>query len=282
MKVLLAEKAGFCYGVRRSIDIAFKALNNKDSSNVCSLGPLIHNPQMVEKLKEQGLEVVEELEKIDHNTVLIIRSHGVHPETLKRAQKIARKVIDATCPFVKKAQHLTQFLYDEDYLIYIVGEAEHPEVLALQGFACEQAKVVASASEIKAINKKSKIGIIAQTTQNPKNLAEVSKALSTVTKELRVFNTICNATLLRQKSALKLASTVDIMIVLGGKNSANTSRLAVLCKQIKETTHHIETADELKKSWFKGGEIVGITAGASTPDWIIEETVLRLKKWFNN
>lgn len=282
MKVLLAEKAGFCYGVRRSIDIAFKALNSKDSSKVCSLGPLIHNPQMVEKLKEQGLEVIEELEKINHNTILIIRSHGVHPRILKKAQRIARKVIDATCPFVKKAQHLTQFLYDEDYLIYIVGEEEHPEVIALQGFACEKAKVVASASEIKIVNKKNKIGIIAQTTQNPKNLAEVSKALSTLTKELRVFNTICNATLLRQKSALKLASRVDTMIVLGGKNSANTTRLAILCKQIKETTHHIETADELKKSWFKGGEIVGITAGASTPDWIIEETVLRLKKWFNN
>ncbi len=281
LKIYLADKAGFCFGVRRSIDLAFKALEFYKDYKVCSLGPIIHNQQMVDKLQEHGLEVIDSPLPDLEGCVLLIRSHGIHPEIQKQVELKAKGVIDATCPFVKKAQEITKKLYEERYAIFIVGEVKHPEVIALQGYANETARVVASVHEIKA-EKLDRVGVVAQTTQSPNNLAEVVSALSKMANEVRVFNTICNATLQSQEAALALAERVGIMLVLGGKNSANTTRLAELCERKGVKTYHIETANEMQKIWFKGGEVVGITAGASTPDWIIQETKDKLEEWFNN
>jgi (E)-4-hydroxy-3-methyl-but-2-enyl pyrophosphate reductase len=185
-------------------------------------------------------------------------------------------VIDATCPFVVKAQKVAQELSEEGYQVIIVGEGKHPEVIGLKGFAGENAWVVEKADDVKKFAEKPRIGIIAQTTQSFGNFKAVVCAILEKTYEIKAINTICNATTHRQETAINLAENVDLMIVIGGYNSANTTRLASLCAKSDVPTHHIETAAELKPSWLENVETIGVTAGASTPDWIIDEVINRL------
>jgi 4-hydroxy-3-methylbut-2-enyl diphosphate reductase len=186
-------------------------------------------------------------------------------------------VVNATCPFVVKAQKFAQQLAAEGYQVIVVGEGEHPEVIGIMGFAGDNAQVIEKASDINQIAIKSRVGVVAQTTQSLSNFREVVGALLEKSDELKVFNTICHATSHRQESALDIAREVDLMIVIGGHNSANTSRLASLCLQSGVTTHHIETAEELRPSWLKNVMTVGVTAGASTPEWIIEDVIRKLE-----
>lgn len=274
-EIHIAPNSGFCFGVRRAIDIAEQTLQS--GGKVYSLGPIIHNPQVIDKLRSEGLETIESVDDVSGGKV-IIRSHGVHPEVIDRLRGKSAEVIDATCPLVKKAQAAAALLHREDYMVIIVGERDHPEVEGLLGHA-PGAIVVGPKSDLPKIRRHAKLGFVAQTTQYPEDYRKViEKVVLTEFSELRVFNTICNATIIRQEAAVELAKEVDIMFVLGGRNSANTNRLAEICRSVGVETHHLETADELDESWLVGKRKVGITAGASTPEWLIEEFISRLKR----
>ncbi|MCK4384741.1 MAG: 4-hydroxy-3-methylbut-2-enyl diphosphate reductase [candidate division Zixibacteria bacterium] len=277
MKVSVVKKAGFCFGVKRAIKLAFDVAKKKNEK-VYTWGPLIHNPQVVEDLKKKGVYVVEDLRKIKKGT-LIIRSHGIHPEILKRIKKRKIEVVDATCPFVKKAQRQAKLLSDQGYQVVVVGEADHPEVQGIMGYANDSALVINHNRIKRNLPHFEKLGVIAQTTLNIDAFKQVIGELIEKADELKVCNTLCYATARAQKATLKLAGKVDMMIVVGGHNSANTTRLAKLCRSIQTPTHHIETTKGLRRDWLKGKRKVGVTAGTSTPDWIIREVVEDIKKY---
>lgn len=266
MKVIVADNAGFCFGVKRAIALTREVVKRKQT--VYSLGPLIHNPQVVEALQKEGVKVINTIDGIKEG-VVVIRSHGVPPQMVRKAREKGLEVVDATCPFVKETQNFVKMLSDEDYRVVIVGDNNHPEVKGLLGYA-KKAVVINSVDEAKKIRGR-KIGVVSQTTQSTSKLINVVDELLKKVEELRIFNTICSATVERQKSAKKLAKDVDVMIVVGGYNSSNTRRLYDICKTICSCCYHIERAEEVKKEWFKGCKVVGITAGASTPDYVIEE-----------
>ena len=276
MKIELAQSAGFCFGVKRAVNMAFEAAEN--APKICSLGPLIHSPQLVNKLEQEGIRVVHDVADMHEETV-IIRSHGItrcEEEQLRRKQL---QVVDATCPFVKKAQQYAMQSSADDYAVVIVGEQEHPEVQGIVSYAqTDKAWVVADAAAAAAIPAQRKIALVAQTTQSFGNFREISTVLLEKCKELRIFNTICDATAVRQDEARTIAGRVDLMLVIGGRNSANTTRLASICAAIQSHTFHIETAADIDPAWLTNISSIGITAGASTPEWIISEVVERLRK----
>lgn len=274
MEIVLAKSAGFCFGVKRATQMAFDASSQHEQ--IHSLGPLIHSPQVVEQLEQQGVRVCKQVAEIPGGAV-VVRSHGITAEELREIETQQLEIIDATCPFVKKAQDYATQLSEEGYLLVLVGEADHPEVQGIYSYAKGEAVVITSAEEARLLPNKNKVGIIAQTTQSLENLQEIVSACLARAKELRVYNTICDATTLRQREARQIAAEVDLMLVIGGFNSANTSRLARLCQEQQPCTYHIETAVQLQDDWFAGKARVGITAGASTPGWIIDEVLQRLE-----
>lgn len=276
MKIILADSAGFCFGVKRATQLAFEAA--AINPNICSLGPIIHSPQVVKALEEKGVKVVDKVEDIQTKEV-IIRSHGITAEELDHIHSRNLNIVDATCPFVKKAQDYATLLCSEGYSVVLVGEKDHPEVQGIISYTRgETVYVVADSTEAQRLPSKTKIGIVAQTTQSFENLVQVANVCLEKSKEVRVFNTICDATSVRQEEARKIACEVDLMLVVGGFNSANTTRLAQICKDIQKRTYHVETADQIDPRWFAGVETVGITAGASTPRWIIDEVVDCVKR----
>lgn len=276
-KITIAKSAGFCFGVKRAIDLAQDiASKNKD---VYTFGPLIHNPQEVARLEKENIKVVEDYSKIDKG-VLVLRTHGIPLdiyENLSKKENI--KIVDAACPFVKKAQDIIKELSKDSEQIVIVGEKKHPEVVALVSYGKGKCVVIEDKKDIKNVKKTDIIYIVSQTTQSPKKFEEIVAEISKISK-VEVFNTICRATFDRQSAAEKLAKEVDVMIVIGGKNSGNTTRLYQICSNITKT-YHIENVDEIEKSWFDNVENIGITAGASTPDWIIENIKRRIKEVTN-
>jgi 4-hydroxy-3-methylbut-2-enyl diphosphate reductase len=275
MKIILAKSAGFCFGVKRATSMAFEAAEHYHQ--ICSLGPIIHSPQLVKKLEEQGVQVIDSVGDIPDGAV-IIRSHGVTAGELDAILSRELKIIDATCPFVKKAQDHAALLSREGYAVVIVGEAEHPEVQGIVSYARgEEVFVVADRSQAEALPRKGRIGVVAQTTQSFDNLRQVVEVCLEKSKELRAFNTICNATAVRQAEARAIAREVDMVLVIGGFNSANTTRLAQICREIQPRTYHVETAGEIDPAWFPGTKSVGVTAGASTPRWIIDEVLARVE-----
>jgi len=274
MKILLAKRAGFCFGVKRATQIAFEAAG-KDKKTF-TLGPIIHSPQVVNRLEDMGVKVLKSLENMDSGTI-IIRSHGVTAGEIDRAVQKKLEIIDATCPFVKKAQKYVKSLSEGGYSVLVVGDADHPEVQGIVSYGGEKIFVVGSGDEVKKLPKMSKIGVVAQTTQSFENLKSVVSECLLRGGEIRVFNTICDATAVRQEEAKELACQVDCMLVVGGFNSANTHRLAEVCSEIQPHTHHIETADEIDPAWFIGVERAGVTAGASTPKWIIDDVIKRIE-----
>lgn len=276
MKVILAPKAGFCFGVKRALD-ATLVRTGDGSAPVYTLGPLIHNPQVVQELADKGATAVQNLNEIDGGTV-IIRSHGVGPETLREAAGKRMDIVDATCPFVKKAQQLARELYEQGYQVVVVGDKEHPEVTGIVGWTENTGTVVESPAEAKDLPPAQKYGVISQTTQPEENFNEIVRVLKEKGAEVKDYNTICHATRERQEEAVKLADKVDAMVVVGGKNSANTQKLARLCQRTGTPTYHIETAGELEKIDFSRVATVGLTAGASTPDWIIEEVKRKMEE----
>ena len=274
LEVILADYLGFCYGVKRAIKIARE--NAAPDGSACTLGPIIHNPQMVERLKDEGVSTIDCLDDLKRGKV-IIRSHGVGPETYERAEAMGLECVDATCPHVKKAQLSAKELAEEGRFVVIVGEKEHPEVHSIVQWAGGNVAVIETVAEAASVPNASRLGIISQTTFSGERFREIVSALLDKSRDIRVMRTICTATDQRQRAARELASKVDVMLVIGGKNSANTTRLAQLCAKICRT-YHIETAEELRPAWFDNIEKIGITAGASTPDWIIKEVYKKCQR----
>ncbi len=274
MKIITAKTAGFCFGVKRAIDIAFQIAKEK-RKGVYTLGSIIHNPQVVEMLKSKGIIPIDDIKARKDIKALIIRTHGIPLYLLKEISSMGCEIIDTTCPFVKKAQYYAKLLVEEGYQVVILGEKNHPEVKGLMSYANDNVIVVDNKTPLPKL--KSKVGIVVQTTQPLEALKKVLSDALEHAKEIKVYNTICNSTALRLKETEKMARKVDIMFVVGGKNSANTNQLTKLCKFLSVPTYHIETSSEIKDEWFKGAKKIGITAGASTPKWIIKEVEKRIK-----
>jgi len=277
-KIKIADKSGFCFGVKRAIELAQGTLNS--NNKVYTLGPIIHNPQEVKRLEKEGIKTLKDPKKI-RNGVIVLRTHGIPLELGKKLQKKKNiKIIDATCPFVKRAQDIIKDLSVKNEAIVIVGEKMHPEVVGLVSYGAGKCVVVENLKEAKKIklDKNATVNVVSQTTQTPENFNAIVRYFKKRFK-VKVFNTICKATFDRQHSAEKLAKNSDLMIVVGGKNSGNTTRLSQICSGFTKT-RHIETARDIKKEWFKNVKKIGVTAGASTPDWIIKKVKEEAEKQF--
>lgn len=276
MLIRRAKYAGACYGVQRALDMTEQA--SEEELSVSTYGPLIHNPRVVQELTEKGIEAVDDLGKLTTEAV-VIRSHGVAPEVIEELEDDHRVVIDATCPHVTRAQKAAARMAKEGYFVLVVGEAGHPEVEGISAYARSvggTCAVVASRDDIPR-DLKGPVGIVVQTTQSQKRLAEVVDALKEQGLDPLVKNTICSATAQRQQSAQELAGEVDCMVVIGGRNSSNTTRLYELCLEHCPKAYHIEGAEEIDPAWFEGCEVIGITAGASTPETQIETVISHLE-----
>ncbi len=276
MKIIIANRAGFCFGVKRAIKTTYDAID-KVSGEVATLGPLIHNPQVVSQLEKMGVRPIENIRDFQGEAV-IIRSHGVPNTIVKTAEAAGIRVVDATCPFVKKAQEYAHLLDEEGYRVVIVGDKDHPEVQGILAYAGESALAAADEEDLSQLQRVRKVGIVAQTTTSSEKFKRVVNRCLDIAGEVKIFNTICDATHIRQKEAQKISRAVDVMLVVGGKNSGNTTRLAELCRQTGTRTFHVETHNEIDAAWFQDVHKVGITAGASTPDWIISGIVECLER----
>lgn len=268
----MAKHAGFCFGVKKALEKAESAL---DHPEVYTLGPLIHNAQVVNRLASQGIKKIEDLDEIQQGKV-IIRSHGVAPEVLTKATEKGLKILDATCPFVQKAQQLAKEYTDKGYQVVIVGDASHPEVVGILGWTENKAIVIDNIIEAEKLKQFPKLCVVAQTTQSLEKFKKISDVLKKKTLEFKVCNTICHATKERQDAAKHLAEQTDLMIVVGGRNSSNTRKLFDICTATGTKTYYVESAHELKDHWFVNVNRVGLTAGASTPDWILEEVIKKM------
>ncbi|MFA4967902.1 MAG: 4-hydroxy-3-methylbut-2-enyl diphosphate reductase [Candidatus Margulisiibacteriota bacterium] len=279
MQILIAGHSGFCEGVERAYLIALRQIKN--GRQVFMLGNLVHNTQVVDKFKRAGIKAVNNLAEIPKNSngILILSAHGVSPEIYEKAKSLGLEIIDTTCPWVKKAQKLAKELADEGRFVIIVGDKGHPEVKSLIGWSGGGAVVVEKSDDINKIplSPDKKIGVIAQTTQSEEHFANMVSELKKKVKDIKEFNTICGATSKRQDSAIELAKKVDLMLAIGDKMSANTKRLTELCSKTGTETHQIQTVSELNLNWLVGKEKVGITAGASTPEWVIDEVTALLQ-----
>lgn len=274
MEILVAKTAGFCFGVRRAMEMVENALN-KGENSLSSLGPLIHNPRVVKELEEKGLRTVDSLSQVPGGRV-VIRSHGVGPSVYQRLREKKLEIIDATCPFVKNVHQLAVFLRTEGYQVLIIGEPDHAEVKGVLDSVAGEAVVVQNIKNFNLGQIQSKVGIISQTTQDLMNFQQITGAVISCAKETRVYNTICLATSQRQQEVAELSRKVDLMIVVGGKNSANTSRLTEISRIKGTPTYQLESAQEIDETWFQEAKRVGITAGASTPDQQIKEIIQKL------
>ncbi len=278
MNFQIAPHAGFCFGVKMAIRKG-EELAAGGHAPIATLGPLIHNPQEVKRLERLGIYARETFEEIRENTVLI-RTHGVAPSVYEEAEKRGLELYDCTCPFVNKVQRIAHEHSQNGFLVLILGNRSHPEVQGILGWAGEHGVAFQDIAELEQLELQGRrVCLVAQTTENLERFEKAEQALRQYElAELTVFNTICSATRERQSAALELAGTVDLMLVIGGSNSANTQKLANICRQNGCRTEHIERADEIDMGWFDGVKNVGITAGASTPDWIIREVTLKMEE----
>lgn len=276
MSIRISSSAGFCWGVERALEVARSAAAEA-TGPINTLGPLIHNPGVIAELRGQGIGVIATPEEQNSGTV-ILRSHGVPREIKERLDDSDLNVLDATCRFVKSAQEKAAHLKQVGYLVLILGERDHPEVLALRSYAGADSLVVEDPDDLPEQLPSTRVGVVVQTTQSQGRLSDLVSHLAPRTRELLIYNTICSATVQRQTAATSMAGEVDVVIVVGGRNSGNTRRLAELCTDAQPRTYHVETPDELKTDWFAGVQTVGITAGASTPPDQIEAVANRIRE----
>ena len=277
MKVKLASNYGFCFGVKRAIKIA------EDYKDSATMGPLIHNQDEINRLKNDfNVGLYNNLSDVKDNDTVIIRTHGIPKNELKDLRKLNAKVINATCPFVTTPQQIVKKMSKEGYSILIFGDADHPEVKGVQSYAQNQddVHIVLEPSDLQnIIFKNNKIATVAQTTKKKENYLEIVNYLILKNKEVRVFNTISDATFENQDAARELSKEVDIMIVIGGKNSSNTKQLHSICLENCHNSYLIENETELENSWFLDKKLCGVTAGASTPDWIIQQVINKIESF---
>nr|MDK2850956.1 hypothetical protein [Candidatus Cloacimonadota bacterium] len=262
MTIRLAASSGFCFGVRRAIQMALSAAEGKNN-DVYTIGELIHNPQFVQELTEKGIKICNDVSSLRDSTV-IIRSHGITRQELETLIANRNRIIDATCPYVSRTHEFIKNAIDENYDVIILGDKNHPEVIGMLSYGNSSTKVVAPGEIPKDFNKK-RLCLISQTTQKIEDLNNLVCEILPQLIELKIFNTICLATTQRQIASAKLAKHSDLMIVIGGKQSSNTKMLASMCSKYCQTVH-IETEDELTEELFLGKQYIGITAGASTPE----------------
>ncbi len=268
MDVRIAKTAGFCWGVRRTVDQVMDVAEH-GSGPVVTLGPIIHNPQAVARMRDKGVGTVGAIGEVEAGTTVVVRTHGAVKEEFERAKDRDLTVVDGTCPYVKYPQAMAQRLSRDGYHVVIVGDANHAEVKGVVSYCEGPCTVVKPGGAIPQIPDK-KVAVLAQTTCIGADFERVVGALALRHKEVRAVNTICNDTEERQEDARALAAEVDAVVVVGGKNSANTRHLAEICRAIQPRTWHVETEGELQPAWFEGCRVVGLSAGASTPDWIVE------------
>jgi 4-hydroxy-3-methylbut-2-en-1-yl diphosphate reductase len=269
MDAEIASYSGYCFGVKRALRMARKTLEEKraGSKKVYTLGSIIHNPGVVRELSEKGLISASSIEDIEEGSAFVVRSHGISPGVIEELNRKKVTIIDATCPFVKKAQSRTRKLVRDGFHVIVIGDNGHPEVCGIRDQVdSSNIDVIDDMKDLPAIKKRKKIGIVVQTTQTMENLKLLTCGLIDKTEELYLVNTICDTTKNRQDAVRELSGRVDVMLVVGGKNSANTSHLAHISREKNPHTFHIEDSSDIKKEWFKDFRIVGISGGASTPE----------------
>ncbi|MBQ6848318.1 MAG: 4-hydroxy-3-methylbut-2-enyl diphosphate reductase, partial [Clostridia bacterium] len=282
MRIIKAETAGFCFGVNRAVNMVYQLLD--EGKRVCTLGPIIHNPQLVDELKNRGVRIVESPKEANCDETLVIRSHGVERAVFEKAQSLGLSVADATCPFVAKIHKIVAENSSKGAVTIIAGDEQHQEVKGIIGHCFGEYYVVASEQEIEKLLyshqnfEKKDIVLVSQTTFNAEIWENIQKKLKKVCTNAKIFDTICNATSLRQSEADELSAKSDAVIVIGGKHSSNTTKLFDICKANCEKTYHIETADELGLIDLSGCLNVGVVAGASTPAGIIKEVIYTMSE----
>ncbi len=275
MKIELASKYGFCYGVKRAIQIAE---GHKDSF---TYGPLIHNKDEISRLKDNfNIGLVEKLEDIKNDNAVVIRTHGIPKEELAQLKKQDNQIIDATCPYVTTPQNIVSKMSKEGYSIVVFGDKSHPEIKGVISYATKQndAFVVLEENELETLPLKSKVAVVSQTTKKPEDFLKIVNSLILTKREVRVFNTICNATFENQDAAAELAQKADIMIIIGGKHSSNTKMLHSIAQNYCQDSYLIENEQEVQVDWFKNKNLCGISAGASTPDWIVQDVIDKIQE----
>lgn len=276
MDVKIARTAGFCWGVRRTVDQVMDVADHA-GGRVVTLGPIIHNPQAVARMQEKGVRTVNAIAEVEAGTTVVVRTHGAVKTEMEAAKARGFEVVDGTCPYVKYPQAMAQRLSRQGYHVVIVGDANHAEVMGVVSYAEGPCTVVRPGAPVPDLPDK-KVAVIAQTTCIGADFERIVGALALRHKEVRAVNTICSDTEERQDDARQLAREVDAVVVVGGKNSANTRHLAEICRAIQPRTWHVETEEELQPEWFQGCGSVGISAGASTPDWVVEGVAQRLRQ----
>ncbi|MGM0622477.1 MAG: 4-hydroxy-3-methylbut-2-enyl diphosphate reductase [Campylobacterota bacterium] len=272
MQIKIAKSLGFCFGVKRAIGIA------QENRGSVTIGPLIHNNAEINRLKsDYDVDVVDDLTTVDNGQDAVIRTHGIERNNKRSLEKKGVNLIDETCPFVTKPQNIVEDMSKQGYDVIIFGDSQHPEIKGVLSYGNDRTFVVNCVEELKNLQLHQQIAIVSQTTRKPDDFANLVNYLILHYKEVRVFNTICNATFENQDAARDLAKEVDVMIVIGGKHSSNTKQLLNICLQECDDSYLVESSDDLQKEWFAGKEICGISAGASTPDWIIDNIVKKIQ-----
>lgn len=277
MKVLLADEYGFCFGVERAVEMVEEALSEGDT--VRALGPLIHNDQEMERLAKQGVATISQPVQIQRGETAVIRAHGVTPQVEAELRQKASKVVDATCPFVTKVQKLASRAASQDRHVVVVGNPDHPEMIGVFGYAPEHTFVISDVAEVAGLPRLNNPLVVSQTTIKLKNFLDVAEAVKQKAEgETQIVNTICSATRDRQDAARALAGEVDAFYIIGGRHSSNSRKLLAVCLEQCKKSFLIETEDEINVEDLRGVEKVGVTAGASTPNWLIEKITKRLEE----
>ena len=277
MEIIVAQNSGFCFGVKEAIDTTMNVLDNHEDEAICSLGPLIHNNQAIEKLEALGLNVIDDVSDVDSGKV-IIRSHGVPLDVYDAAKGKDIELVDCTCPFVRKIQKKAKDCYDTGKDIVIIGDPNHPEVIGINGWCENKAYIINSKEDVEKMPKLERVCVVAQTTLTNEKFTELSELVKDKTADTEICNTICNATKVRQNSCKEVAKKADAMIVIGGYHSSNTQKLVEISKEYCNNVYPVETVDELPLDILKDYKVLGITAGASTPTWIIEEVIDKMEE----
>src|SRR5918911_4299943 len=278
MEVLLADEYGFCFGVERAVEMVEEAVE-EGARPIRSLGPLIHNAQEMERLSARGVSTIDSPDEAGADTIAVIRAHGVTPQVQRELEGRAAKVIDATCPFVTRVQHLAERAANQGRDVVVAGNPDHPEMIGVVGYAPNNTYVVRDASEVAALPPLRSPLVVSQTTIKLQTFLDVAEAVrAKADTEPQVVNTICSATRDRQDAARALAGQVDAFYVIGGRHSSNSVKLLAVCKKLFERSYLIETPEEINPLDLEGVERVGVTAGASTPDWLIKQVVERLRE----
>ena len=274
MKVTLARGSGFCFGVRDAVKMAHESAS--DYGNVYMLGDIVHNEHVVKHLDESGVVVVDKLTDVKDAPVLF-RAHGTSTEVWDNARKMGINIIDATCPLVTQIHEEAKELEKEGRQIFIIGDHGHDEVIGISS-QVENATILSKPEEAMSLRKMKKVGVVSQSTQTIENVQEIINILITKATDFRFINTICFPTTRNQEAIKDLATKNDIMIIIGSYTSANTKRLTSISKKINNDTHQVQTADELLEEWFEGKDTVGVSAGASTPDQLIQKVISKLNE----